>query len=207
MLDKGEYKRIFMILFGLFLEAFTYYHINYQNSLAEGGFVGLALLVKYVFGTSPALTMFILDFPLFIIGFKERGAKFLIYSVFAATMFSIFYDLCERFSPLRWDFSEMMLLGSILSGILTGFASGLVLRYGAAAGGEEILALYIHKHFGLEVGTFFIISDFIVLALSLWFLPLSKVMYTIIAITISGKMITWTYHSGERTWTPAKLAQ
>lgn len=33
--------RLIIILSGTFLLAFTYYHINYQNHLTEGGFVGL----------------------------------------------------------------------------------------------------------------------------------------------------------------------
>ncbi|TGU98171.1 YitT family protein, partial [Mesorhizobium sp. M00.F.Ca.ET.186.01.1.1] len=36
-------QRYAMILFGACLLAFAYYHINFQNHLSEGGFVGLGL--------------------------------------------------------------------------------------------------------------------------------------------------------------------
>ncbi|RAL24093.1 YitT family protein [Thermoflavimicrobium daqui] len=205
-MDTDRIKRFLIVLFGLFLEAFSYYHFNYQNSLAEGGFMGIALLGKYIFDISPALTTLLLDFPLFILGLKVKGHKFFIYSLFAATAFSIFYDLCERFSPFVFDFSDSMILGSILSGLSTGFSIGLVLRYGTASGGEEVMALLLHKRFGLEIGTFFIISDLVVLICSLWYLPLLKVFYTMIAVIVSGVTITWTHRIGKKTLESKKWA-
>ncbi|MFD1905396.1 YitT family protein [Paenibacillus rhizoplanae] len=59
--------RLAIILTGTLLLAFTYYHINYQNHLTEGGFVGLSLLGKYVLGISPSLSILILDIPVLII--------------------------------------------------------------------------------------------------------------------------------------------
>lgn len=200
-MDRKVYKPILMILLGTFIEACSYYHINFQNSLSEGGFMGISLLVKYVLDISPAITMIILDIPIFILGLKFMGRKFLIYSLFAAVSFSAFYHLCERFSPFVLDLTDTMIIASILSGITTGYGLGLVFRY-AAAGGEEILALLFNKRFGLEIGTFFVISDCIVLVLSLFYISFAQFMYTIIAVFIAGKVITWTYKSGQKMYIP-----
>ncbi|MDF2684103.1 MAG: conserved hypothetical rane protein, partial [Brevibacillus sp.] len=70
-------RRYSLILFGACLLAFTYYHINFQNHLSEGGFVGLGLVAKYAFDLSPATVMLLLDIPLFLVAWLVRGRQFI----------------------------------------------------------------------------------------------------------------------------------
>ncbi|MFF0825467.1 YitT family protein [Brevibacillus sp. NPDC003359] len=189
-------KRYSMILFGACLLAFAYYHINFQNHLSEGGFVGLGLLAKYAFDLSPAMVMLLLDIPLFLVAWLVRGRQFIWDTIFASLAFTGFYDLFERFSPIVMDMSRMMPLASVLSGVLTGLGTGLVLRYGAATGGDDIFSLLISKYTGLSIGTVFLLLDVIVLCMSFWFVPMKEMMYTILAVVISSQVITWTVYHG-----------
>ncbi|ASJ54760.1 hypothetical protein BP422_14980 [Brevibacillus formosus] len=189
-------KRYSMILFGACLLAFAYYHINFQNHLSEGGFVGLGLLAKYAFDLSPAMVMLLLDIPLFLVAWLVRGRQFIWDTIFASLAFTMFYDLFERFSPIVMDMSRMMPLASVLSGVLTGLGTGLVLRYGAATGGDDIFSLLISKYTGLSIGTVFLLLDVIVLCMSFWFVPMKEMMYTILAVVISSQVITWTVNHG-----------
>ncbi|MGK5507678.1 YitT family protein [Brevibacillus formosus] len=189
-------KRYSMILFGACLLAFAYYHINFQNHLSEGGFVGLGLLAKYAFDLSPAMVMLLLDIPLFLVAWLVRGRQFIWDTIFASLAFTVFYDLFERFSPIVMDMSRMMPLASVLSGVLTGLGTGLVLRYGAATGGDDIFSLLISKYTGLSIGTVFLLLDVIVLCMSFWFVPMKEMMYTILAVVISSQVITWTVNHG-----------
>ncbi|MED1782064.1 YitT family protein [Brevibacillus fortis] len=189
-------KRYSMILFGACLLAFAYYHINFQNHLSEGGFVGLGLLAKYAFDLPPAMVMLLLDIPLFLVAWLVRGRQFIWDTIFASLAFTGFYDLFERFSPIVMDMSRMMPLASVLSGVLTGLGTGLVLRYGAATGGDDIFSLLISKYTGLSIGTVFLLLDVIVLCMSFWFVPMKEMMYTILAVVISSQVITWTVHRG-----------
>ncbi|MFG0216153.1 YitT family protein [Brevibacillus porteri] len=189
-------KRYSMILFGACLLAFTYYHINFQNHLSEGGFVGLGLLAKYAFDLSPAMVMLLLDIPLFLVAWLVRGRQFIWDTIFASLAFTVFYDLFERFSPIVMDMSRMMPLASVFAGVLTGLGTGLVLRYGAATGGDDIFSLLISKYTGLSIGTVFLLLDVIVLCMSFWFVPMKEMMYTILAVVISSQVITWTVNHG-----------
>ncbi len=199
-----QIQPVFAILIGSFILAFSYYHINFQNNLAEGSFVGLALLSKYAFDISPALTMLLLDIPIIIIALFVKGRTFIFYTAIGATSLSVFYELFELLSPLIFDFSDNMLFAAILSGMMTGFGAGIVLRFGGTTGGDDILSLFISRLSGLSVGTIFIIFDVIVLLLSLLYLPVAEVLYTILAVAIAGKMITWTveYYTEESVVLP-----
>lgn len=189
-------RRYGLILFGACLLAFAYYHINFQNHLSEGGFVGLGLLANYAFDLSPVMVMLLLDIPLFLVAWLARGRQFIWDTIFATIAFTSFYELFERFSPIVLDMSNMMPLASLLSGVLTGLGTGLVLRYGAATGGDDIFSLLLSKYTGLSIGTIFLLFDGMVLCLSFWFLPMKEMVYTILAVVISSRVITWTVESG-----------
>lgn len=185
-----------LILFGACLLAFTYFHIHVQNHLSEGGFVGLGLLAKYAFDLSPATMMLMLDIPLFLAAWLVRGRQFIWDTILASLSFTVFYDLFERFSPIVIDLHGMMPVASILSGVLTGLGTGLVLRFGAATGGDDILSLLLSKYTGLSIGTIFLLLDGMVLTLSFWYVPVKEMIYSILAVVISSRVITWTVGSG-----------
>jgi len=189
-------RRYSLILFGACLLAFAYYHINYQNHLSEGGFVGLGLLAKYAFDLSPAMMMLLLDIPLFLVACLVRGRQFIWDTILASLAFTGFYECFEQYSPIVMDFGSMMPVASVLSGVLTGLGTGLVLRYGAATGGDDILSLLLSKYTGLSIGTIFLLLDVMVLSLSFWYVPLKEMMYTILAVVISSQVITWTVEAG-----------
>ncbi|UNK20335.1 YitT family protein [Paenibacillus sp. N3/727] len=180
------------MLFGTFLLAFTYYHINFQNHLSEGGFVGLALLGKYILDIPPALSMILLDIPVLIVAWFLKGHKFIINTMIAAGMFSFFYAIMERYSTVVIDLNHNLLAAAVISGLLTGFGAGIVLRYGGATGGDDAISVLISEWSGLKVGTVFFLMDAVVLLLSLFYLPLVETLYTILAVSIAGQMITIT---------------
>lgn len=200
-----DVKQLVIMLFGTFLLAFTYYHINFQNGLSEGGFVGLALIGKYLFDLPPALTSVLLDVPILILAIFLKGRKFIINTLIASMAFSVFYELCERFSPFTVNLHNDLPLAALLSGLLTGIGAGLVLRVGGATGGDDILSTLISGWTGIKIGTVFIIMDALVLMVSLFFLPFKETMFTIVAVLISGKMITWTVQYGRRDIAPVHV--
>lgn len=192
-----------VLLFGTLILAFTYYHINFQNHLTEGGFVGLALLGKYVLGLPPALSVLALDIPVMLISLFLKGRKFLVSTMIATTSFSIFYALIERYSVMVIDLHQNLFIAALLSGLLTGFATGIILRVGGASGGDDILSLLISRWSGIKVGTVFFLFDAIVLLFSLFYMPLRETLYTILAVSIAGRMITLTVAYGTKKTTPS----
>lgn len=180
------------MLFGTFLLAFTYYHINFQNHLSEGGFMGLALLGKYTLDIPPALSMLLMDIPVLVIAWFLKGRKFILNTMIASGMFTFFYAMMERYSPLVIDLNHNLLVAAILSGLLTGFGAGIVLRFGGATGGDDAISVLVSEWSGMKVGTVFFLMDAVVLLLSLFYMPLIETLYTILAVSIAGQMITIT---------------
>ncbi|GKZ07899.1 hypothetical protein ANS015_27820 [Paraclostridium bifermentans] len=143
--------------------AFGSYNFNYQNSVTEGGVLGLLLLIKNVFDISPSLTSLVIDLSLFALGTKFFGKKFLLYSMLSTFTFSTMYNTFERIGFLVPNLEHNMLLASILAGIGVGIGVGLVVRGGGASGGDDVIALIGNKFTPLKVNHIYLISDGIVL--------------------------------------------
>ena len=90
-----------------------------------------------------------------------------------------------------------MLIASILAGIGVGVGVGLVVRGGGASGGDDVIALLGNKLLKLKVNHVYLATDSIVLFMSLVYLDIKQVFFSIIAVTISGKIISIIYKDDE----------
>lgn len=192
MASRRSLRKILLILVGSLILAFGVYNFNYQNNITEGGVLGLLLLLKNLFNIELSLASIIIDFSLLLIGYKFLGKKFIKYSLLATISFSMLFGVFEAIGPLIPKFDNL-LLGSVFSGLSVGIGAGLVVRAGGAAGGDDALALVISKTTSLTVGTVYIISDIIVLGLSLVYLSASQIALSLIAVSISGRVVDFMY--------------
>ena len=192
-IKNGTLKSILLIIIGATILSFGSYNFNYQNNVTEGGVLGLLLLLQHVFNISPSITSVVIDFTLFAIGSKFFGKKFLLYSILSTTTFSTTYKIWESIGFLVPNFTHNMLIASILAGIGVGVGVGLVVRGGGASGGDDVIALLGNKFLKLKVNHVYLITDTIVLLMSLVYLDIKQVFFSIIAVTTSGKIISLIY--------------
>lgn len=196
-IKKETLKSILLIIIGASILSFGSYNFNYQNNVTEGGVLGLLLLMQHVFNISPSITSVIIDFSLFAIGTKFFGKRFLLYSVLSTIAFSTTYKIWESVGFLIPSFTNNMLIASILAGIGVGVGVGLVVRGGGASGGDDVIALLGNKLLKLKVNHVYLVTDAIVLLMSLVYLDIKQVFFSIIAVTISGKIISIIYKDDE----------
>ena len=192
-IKKVTLRSILLIMVGATILSFGSYNFNYQNNITEGGVLGLLLLLQHVFSISPSITSVVIDFSLFAIGSKFFGKKFLLYSILSTTTFSFTYKIWEHIGFLVPSFTHNMLIASILAGICVGVGVGLVVRGGGASGGDDVIALLGNKFLKLKVNHVYLITDAIVLLMSLVYLDIKQVFFSIIAVTTSGKIISLIY--------------
>nr|WP_028399398.1 YitT family protein [Ectobacillus panaciterrae] len=191
-----RWREVSMIVFGSFVLAAAFYHIHVQNNLAEGGFIGIALLVKQFFNVSPSITTLLLDIPLILLGSRLLGKRLAIKTIIGAASFSFFYALMERYSPFKINLSGHLFIAAVIGGVLVGFGLGLILRYGGATGGDDILSLIVSKISRLSVGKVYFLFDGIVLAVSLIYLNWNQIAYTVLSVAVCAYItdLVMAYH-------------
>ncbi|CEN75368.1 membrane protein [[Clostridium] sordellii] len=192
MAKRRSVKQIILVLIGSLILSFGLYNFNYQNNITEGGVLGFLLLLKNIFDIKLSLANLIIDIALLLVGYKFFGKKFIKYSILATISFSLSYSFFESIGPIIPKFDNLV-LGSIVAGLFVGLGSGLVVRAGGAAGGDDALALVISKTTSLKIGKIYMITDFFVLGLSLVYLSLSQIALSLIAVSVSGKVVDFVY--------------
>lgn len=188
-LGKSLWKDVCIVLLGSAIVAFGLYNIHAHADITEGGILGLTLLLEHWFGVSPAASGLVLNILCYGIGALVFGWRFIGYSAVSGVGFSLFYGLFERFPPLWPGLSGMPFLAAILGGLFIGLGAGLGVRLGCASGGDDALALVLNKYTALPIQWIYLITDGIVLGLSVTYLPLQKLLYSVLTTVISGQII------------------
>ena len=122
-------------------------------------------------------------------GWKLLGKRFLIYSFVSSVGFSVFYGIFEQFDPLFPDIGEKPLLAAVVGAVFVGVSVGLCVRVGGAPTGDDALAMSLEKVLPLDIQWIYLISDLIVLLASLSYIPVSKIVYSLLTVILSGQII------------------
>lgn len=170
-------------------QAFGMYHVHALADVTEGGVLGLTLLLEHWFDLSPAISGAILNGACFLLGWRMLGKAFIAYSLFAAAGFSLGYGLFEQFPPLWPQLVNYPLLASVLGALFIGIGAGLCVRAGGATVGDDSLAMSISHKTGVPIQRIYLVTDLSVLALSMTYIPLQRILYSLLTVILSGQLI------------------
>ncbi|MBE6912268.1 MAG: YitT family protein [Ruminococcaceae bacterium] len=180
---------IAMILGGMIL-AFGIYNIHSISPVTEGGTLGLILLCEHWLSVSPAISGFFLNALCYGFGWCVFGNKFIGYSAIAGISFSGFYALFELFPPLFPQIANYPIIASVAGAVFVGIGVGVAVRFGGAPTGDDAIAMGVSEKTGLDIKWIYLISDGVVLLLSLTYIPMEKILYSLITVIISGQIIS-----------------
>jgi len=176
-------------LFSSVFQAFGIYHVHSVSGVTEGGVLGLVLLLQHHLSLSPAVTGFIINAACYALGWKTLGRTFLFYSIVCTGGFSVSYAIIEQFPPLWPQIYQHPLLAAVLGALFIGIGVGLCVRIGGAASGDDALAMSLSHVFHTKIETIYLISDLTVLGLSLTYIPVQRIAYSLLTVLLSGKII------------------
>ena len=207
LLREINRKKALIALLGSVIVAFAMYNIHAAAGLTEGGILGLTLLIFNLWGLSPAWTSLIMNVLCYIFGWKTLGRDFLIYSSIATAGFSLSYAVFESFPPLFPAIAGQPLTAAIVGGLLVGLGAGLCVRVEGAASGEDALAMGISHRSGVGIQWVYLGMDLIVMCLSLTYIPLRRIIYSLLTVVISGQTVGFVQRAGNRTAAEATDAE
>ena len=173
------------------LQAFGMYNIHALSGVTEGGIFGLILLLHHWLGLSPAVTSLVLNGACYGLGWRTLGREFIGYSLIAALGYSTGYGICEQFPPLFPEIAGMPLTAAIAGALFIGVGAGLCVRVGGATSGDDALAMSLAHLTKIPIQWLYLISDLVVLTLSLSYIPLRRIGYSLLTVVLSGQIIGW----------------
>lgn len=125
----------------------------------------------------------------YVMGWRLFGKWFIFCSAVASTSFSVTYGICEQFPPLWPQIAQHPLIASLVGACFVGIGAGLCVRVGGAAGGDDALAMSLSHLTHWKIQTVYLLTDFVVLVLSLSYIPFQRIIYSILTVLLSGQII------------------
>lgn len=182
-------KKCAITLLGSFILAFGLYHVHSISGVTEGGVLGATLLLEHWTGISPALTGGIMNVLCYVLGWKLLGKEFIAYSALATVGFSGMYKICEQFPHLWPGLADMPLVAALVGALFVGVGAGLCVRVGGAPSGDDAMAMSISHATGWKIQWVYLLSDLIVLVMSLSYIPVRRIGYSLFTVLLSGQLI------------------
>lgn len=190
-------KNCVITLLGSFILAFGLYHVHSISGVTEGGVLGATLLLEHWTGISPAVTGGIMNVLCYVLGWKLLGKEFIAYSALATVGFSGMYKICEQFPHLWPGLADMPLVAALVGALFVGVGAGLCVRIGGAPSGDDALAMSISHATGWKIQWVYLMSDLIVLVMSLSYIPVRRIGYSLFTVLLSGQVIGFIQNFGK----------
>jgi uncharacterized membrane-anchored protein YitT (DUF2179 family) len=150
-----------------------------------GGVTGLSLLIHYVLPTLPVgLIYFLLNIPLFVVGWLFVGRRFFIYSIAGVVIFSAVVLL-----PYPIFHIQDTILAALTAGIITGIGSGIILKSLGSAGGLDILSVILFKKYSIRPGTFTLVFNAVLIVTAGFRIPMEMILYTLIYLYVTSHFL------------------
>ena len=182
-------RNVFLVLLGSAIQAFGIANIHAWSEVTEGGVLGMTLLLYHWTGLSPAISSLVLNAICFFIGWRTLGRDFLLYSIVACGGYALFYALCEPFAPLFPALVASPLLSALLGAVFIGVGAGISVRAGGAPSGDDALAMALSNLSHVSIQWVYLLSDLVVLVLSLSYIPVRVIAYSLLTVILSGQII------------------
>ena len=165
-------KEYLLITVGVTLYALGWALFLTPNHMIGGGVTGFASIIDYAFGIDIAITYFVLNNILLIVGTKVLGTGFGFKTIYAIFMTSFMLAVTKEFIPADFvtEFSQdSKIVCTVLGGIMAGVGIGLSMSQGGSTGGTDIIALVWCKFKPASPGRVILIIDLIIITSSLLF--------------------------------------
>ena len=198
--------KIFMLItLGSFITGVSISIFMVPYKIAPGGVSGLATVIFYLSGGRfpVGITMLALNIPLFVMGAKFIGRKFVFRSLYGAISLSLIIDAIEPLAGMliknylnttqTGNGSNLpdLLLYALFGGVIMGVGLGIVFRAGATTGGTDLAARIVNHSFPkLTMGQALLIIDTsVIIVATVFFNSFQLGLYAIVTLYVSSKII------------------
>ena len=176
--------RLGTMILGLNISAVGVNGFLRQAHLLSGGVTGFATAINYLTGLNVGIGTFILNIPIFILGFIYLKKEFCMLSLTNMIIYSLILGLTQDIGAII-PINDIF-LQTIFGGFLNGIGIGLVFRARASTGGTDIIAAILKMKKNIEIkDTSFGFNVIVVMVGSILF-SLKLGLYTLIGFYISS---------------------
>lgn len=206
---KQYLKELLVVTFGNLLVAIAFSFFLDPNNLVIGGATGLATILKDQLGWDTALTVFIINTTLLVLGLFTLGKDFFIKTLYSTLILPVFISICNYAYGLMTPEGTILVSDKMLvilfSSIIMGLGIGVVMKNGGTTGGTEVPQKMLYKFFHIPFSiSLFLIDGVIVLLGAILIksdavttgIDYTMILYAVLFIYLSGLVMDQIVFSG-----------
>lgn len=180
-------RKFFFIILGNLLCSIAINLFFVPNGLLSGGVGGIGIMIQYLTDFPVGISVFIMNLPIFVIGYKMLDKRFIFYAFISMLIFSSLLTFTSVLS--KYFIVEDVLLGSIFGAIFNGLGMGLMFRNGVCQGGLDVIAAILRRKFNLNIGTGLMAANTVIISLSSILFGYKSAMYTLISMYLGYQIL------------------
>lgn len=185
---KTLFLDIILIFIGCIIASIGINMFLAQAKLLSGGATGLALIFQYLTGFKAGYSVFLINFPLFIVSYIKLSRQFTFYSAIGMLSLSIALLLTEKL-PIYVNVDDILVY-CIYGGVLCGLGYSIVFARNGSTGGMDIITMLVRKNFNnFDIGKLGFSLNMIIVVIGAIFFGLPRALYTVISIYIQSLIL------------------
>ncbi len=174
------------ITLGMAIYALGFCAFILPQKVVIGGVAGLGTIAYFTLGVPVAVAQYALNLMLLAIAYRVVGKKFVLGTIFGATMISVWVGIFQPlFEGVR--ITDEPFMNIVIGGILAGIGVGVAFTHNGSSGGTDIVAAMVSKHTNVSVGMTMLYTDFFIISSSYFiFHKLDLVVYGFIVLALTS---------------------
>jgi uncharacterized membrane-anchored protein YitT (DUF2179 family) len=164
----------------------------------SAGMTGIAQIAEHLLSNvglsiDTGILIFLLNVPVFVLGFIRLGKSAMILSFANVISMSFFTTLV----PVG-QVTDNVLMNAITGGVMLGIGAGLSLKFGFTTGGLDIVSLLLSKTTGRTVGNYMMLLNGVIVIVAGFFFTWESALYTIITIFTMSTVVDYVHTSHQK---------
>ena len=183
-LEDNIFLRYFVIIIGMTIACIGINGFLRPAHLLSGGVPGASSAINYLTDINIGFLTFLINIPIFILGFIYLEKQFCIYSLINMIIFSVLLGLTQnigQFIPIK-----DILLQSVYGGVMSGIGTGLVFKTKSSQGGTDIIAAILKFKKNISMKDTSLSINIVIVLVGGALFGMELALYTLIAMFLSA---------------------
>lgn len=189
VLEDNLFVRYTVIIIGMLIACIGINGFLRPAHLLSGGVTGIAAIINYITNINIGLLTFLINIPIFILGFIFLEKDFCITSLINMALFSILLGATQDINKIIPV--NDILLQSVFGGILSGIGSGIVFRTKSSQGGTDIIGAILKFKQNIPVKNTTLTANLMIVLVGGMIFGMNLALYTLIGFYISASAMSF----------------
>lgn len=183
-LEENLILRYILIIIGITISSIGINGFLKPAHLLGGGVAGMSVAINHVTGFNVGIITFLINIPIFILGFIFLEKQFCITSLINMVLFSTILGITQDIG--NYIVINDIILQTVYGGILGGIGLGIVFRAKSSLGGTDIIAAILKIKKNIPMKDTGLAINFLVVCIGAILFGLNIGLYTLIGMFINS---------------------